>query len=63
VIVDYHMHLRNAAGGIDHTAAAVEPFVARAAERGVDEIGFTAAIGTSIRTSTPSSRRSAAACR
>src|SRR5438309_1941097 len=35
------MHLRNDAGGIDHTAAAVEPFVARAAERGVDEIGFT----------------------
>ncbi len=41
MIVDYHMHLRNARGGIDHTAAAVEPFVARARERGVDEIGFT----------------------
>jgi histidinol-phosphatase (PHP family) len=41
VIVDYHMHLRNERGGIDHTADAVEPFVARAREREVDEIGFT----------------------
>jgi histidinol-phosphatase (PHP family) len=41
VIVDYHMHLRDERGGIDHTVEAVEPFVARAAERGVDEIGFT----------------------
>jgi histidinol-phosphatase (PHP family) len=41
VIVDYHMHLRDAGGGIDHTVHAVEPFVERAAERGVDEIGFT----------------------
>jgi histidinol-phosphatase (PHP family) len=41
VIVDYHMHLRDEAGGIDHTADAAERFVARAAERGVDEIGFT----------------------
>jgi histidinol-phosphatase (PHP family) len=41
VIVDYHMHLRNERGGIDHTAEAVEPFVARAREREVDEIGFT----------------------
>lgn len=41
MIVDYHMHLRDASGGIDHTASAVEPFVARARERGVDEIGFT----------------------
>jgi histidinol-phosphatase (PHP family) len=40
VIVDYHMHLRNERGGIDHTAGAVEPFVERARERGVDEIGF-----------------------
>jgi histidinol-phosphatase (PHP family) len=40
VIVDYHMHLRDAAGGIDHTAVAAERFVERAAERGVDEIGF-----------------------
>lgn len=41
MIVDYHMHLRDDAGGIDHTADAAERFVARAAERGVDEIGFT----------------------
>jgi len=41
VIVDYHMHLRDDRGGIDHTVDAVEPFSARAAERGVDEIGFT----------------------
>jgi len=41
VIVDYHMHLRNERGGIDHTAGAVEPFVERARERGVGEIGFT----------------------
>jgi len=40
VIVDYHMHLRDEAGGIDHTADAAERFVARATERGVDEIGF-----------------------
>jgi histidinol-phosphatase (PHP family) len=41
VIVDYHMHLRDARGDVDHTAAAVEPFVATARRRGVDEIGFT----------------------
>ena len=41
MIVDYHMHLRNERGGIDHTAGAVEPFVERARERGVGEIGFT----------------------
>jgi histidinol-phosphatase (PHP family) len=41
VIVDYHMHLRNEREEIDHTVAAVERFVARAAERGVDEIGMT----------------------
>ena len=41
MIVDYHMHLRDERGGIDHSAAAAEKFVARAAERGVDEIGFT----------------------
>jgi histidinol-phosphatase (PHP family) len=41
VIVDYHMHLRNEHGGIDHAVSAVEPFVERARERGVDEIGFT----------------------
>jgi histidinol-phosphatase (PHP family) len=41
VIVDYHMHLRDSAGLIDHKARAVEPFVETAAARGVDEIGFT----------------------
>ena len=41
MIVDYHMHLRDEAGAIDHTVDAAERFVARAAERGVDEIGFT----------------------
>ncbi len=41
MIVDYHMHLRDAEERIAHTAAAVEPFVETAAGRGVDEIGFT----------------------
>jgi histidinol-phosphatase (PHP family) len=44
VIVDYHMHLRRPAPGreeVDHTPAAVLPYVEKAAERGVDEIGFT----------------------
>ena len=41
MIVDYHMHLRDERGEIAHTAAAVEPFVATAWRRGVDEIGFT----------------------
>jgi histidinol-phosphatase (PHP family) len=41
VIVDYHMHLRDEANAIDHTADAAEKFAARASERGVDEIGFT----------------------
>jgi histidinol-phosphatase (PHP family) len=41
VIVDYHMHLRAPGGEIAHTVEAVERFVERAAERGVDEIGFT----------------------
>jgi len=45
VIVDYHMHLRAPkAGGsepLEHTLEAVERFVARAFERGVDELGFT----------------------
>ena len=40
MIVDYHLHLRDEKGGIDHTVDAVEPFAARAEERGVDEIGF-----------------------
>ncbi len=41
VIVDYHMHLRAPDESIDHTVEAVERFVEAAAERGVDEIGFT----------------------
>jgi len=41
VIVDYHMHLRDPDERIDHTFAAVERYVEAAADRGVDEIGFT----------------------
>jgi len=41
VIVDYHMHLRAPDESIEHTVEAVEPYVERAAERGIDEIGFT----------------------
>ncbi|HET8893419.1 MAG TPA: PHP domain-containing protein [Gaiellaceae bacterium] len=41
MIVDYHMHLRDEATKIDHTAYAAEKFAIRATERGVDEIGFT----------------------
>jgi histidinol-phosphatase (PHP family) len=45
MIVDYHMHLRGPAEGregpIEHTVEAVERFAEQAAERGVDEIGFT----------------------
>jgi histidinol-phosphatase (PHP family) len=45
VIVDYHMHLRAPREGgsepLVHSREAVERFVARARERGVDEIGFT----------------------
>lgn len=41
MIVDYHMHLRNPEGKLDFTVEAVGRFVERAAERGVDEIGFT----------------------
>jgi histidinol-phosphatase (PHP family) len=41
VIVDYHMHLRDPAERIAHTADGVDPFVETAAARGVDEIGFT----------------------
>jgi histidinol-phosphatase (PHP family) len=40
VIVDYHMHLRDRDGRIDHTVEAVERFVETAAARGIDEIGF-----------------------
>lgn len=41
MIVDYHMHLRNAAGEIDHAPRAIGPFVETAIARGVQEIGFT----------------------
>jgi len=41
VIVDYHMHLRAPDESIDHTVAAVERYVEAAAERGIDEIGFS----------------------
>ena len=45
MIVDYHMHLRGPANGregpVELTVEAVERFVARAGERGVDEIAFT----------------------
>jgi histidinol-phosphatase (PHP family) len=41
VIVDYHMHLRNEREEIDHTVEAVERFCEAAAERGLDEIGFS----------------------
>jgi histidinol-phosphatase (PHP family) len=41
MIVDYHMHLRDAEERIAHAVSAVEPFVQTAVARGVDEIGFT----------------------
>jgi histidinol-phosphatase (PHP family) len=41
VIVDYHTHLRAPDETLDHTVQGVERFVERAAERGIDEIGFT----------------------
>jgi histidinol-phosphatase (PHP family) len=41
VIPDYHMHLRDPAGEIDHTMAAAERFVEAARAVGVDEICFT----------------------
>jgi histidinol-phosphatase (PHP family) len=41
VIVDYHLHLRDSDKRIDHTVGAVERFAEAAAERGVDEIGFS----------------------
>ena len=41
MIVDYHMHLRDSDERIDYSVEAVEKFVETAAERGVDEIGFT----------------------
>jgi histidinol-phosphatase (PHP family) len=45
MIVDYHMHLRGPKQGahepLVHTVEAIERFVERAAQRGVDEIAFT----------------------
>jgi histidinol-phosphatase (PHP family) len=45
VIVDYHMHLRRGPVGkseeVDHTPAAVGPYLETAALLGVDEVGFT----------------------
>jgi histidinol-phosphatase (PHP family) len=41
MIVDYHMHLRAPSEALDHTVEGVERFVEVAAERGVDEIGFS----------------------
>jgi histidinol-phosphatase (PHP family) len=45
VIVDYHLHLRRGPVGtseeVDHTPTAVAPYLETAAERGIDEIGFT----------------------
>lgn len=41
MIVDYHLHLRAPDETLDHTVAGVERFVHAAAERGIDEIGFT----------------------
>jgi histidinol-phosphatase (PHP family) len=41
LIVDYHMHLRAPDESIDHTVLAVERFVQAAAERGINEIGFS----------------------
>jgi histidinol-phosphatase (PHP family) len=44
VLVDYHMHLRSPREDVEeleHTVGAVERFVERARERGIDEIGFS----------------------
>jgi histidinol-phosphatase (PHP family) len=41
VLVDYHMHLRDASGAIDHVPRAIGPYVETAIARGVHEIGFT----------------------
>jgi len=41
VILDYHMHLRDPDERVVHSLEAVERFVTAAAERGVDEIGFS----------------------
>lgn len=41
MIVDYHMHLRDGTGAIDHVPRAIGPYVETAIARGVHEIGFT----------------------
>ena len=41
MIVDYHMHLRDARSEIAHNTSSVDPFVDAARAAGVDEIGFT----------------------
>ena len=41
MIVDYHMHLRAPDESLDHTVEGVERFVELAAERGIQEVGFT----------------------
>ena len=41
MIVDYHMHLRAPDESLEHTVEAVERFADAAAERGIDEIGFS----------------------
>lgn len=41
MIVDYHMHLRAPDESIDHSVEAIERYVEAAADRGIDEIGFT----------------------
>lgn len=41
MIVDYHVHLRDLHGRIAHTTEALRPYLERAAERGVDELGLT----------------------
>jgi histidinol-phosphatase (PHP family) len=40
VLVDYHVHLRDDAGGIAHTVDAAERFCSCAHDRRLDEIGF-----------------------
>lgn len=44
MIVDYHLHLRRPGVGreeVDHSPAALAPYLEAAAARGIDELGFT----------------------
>ena len=41
MIVDYHMHLRAPDESLDHSVEAIDRFVETAAERGLEELGFT----------------------